>query len=145
MIGRVFLILIVIALGLWLYVRFAPQDAAQWHKLPNVSEPSDTATIGSFLAVRRMTAPADEVIAALDKIAMATPRTRRVAGQVDEEMVTYQTRSKLWGFPDHTTVGTQGDLLVVYGRLRFGRSDLEVNKARILTWLDALGPLTEAL
>lgn len=145
MIGRIVLILIVITLGLWIYVRFAPQDAAQWHKLPNVSEPSDTVSDGSFLAVRRMSAPAEEVLAALDAIAKATPRTRAVAGQPDDGMTTYQTRSKLWGFPDHTTVGTQGDLLVIYGRLRFGQSDLGVNRARILAWLDAAGPLTEAL
>lgn len=145
MIGRIFVILAVITLGVWLYVRFAPQQPAQWHKLPNVSGPSDTPAIGSFLAVRRMTAPAADVRTALGKIAMATPRTRVVAGQVADGMVTYQTRSRLWGFPDYTTIGTQGDLLIIHGRLRFGRSDLGVNKARIFAWLDALGPLTEPL
>ena len=59
----------------------------------------------------------------------------------------------MWGFPDYTTVsilpaGTfdnAGPLLMIDGRLRFGRSDLGVNKARIERWLTALGPLTVPL
>ncbi len=145
MTGRIFIIFVATVLGAWLYVRFAPQKSARWHMLPDVSGVGDTREVGSFLAARRMTAPAADVLTELDKIAMATSRTRVVAGQVAEGMVTYQTRSRLWGFPDYTTVGTQGDLLVVYGRLRFGQSDLGVNKARIFAWLDALGPLTEPL
>ena len=31
-----------------------------------------------------------------------------------------------------------GDVLKIYGRLRFGRSDLGVNKARVEGWLAAL-------
>ncbi|WP_108816025.1 DUF1499 domain-containing protein [Loktanella sp. Alg231-35] len=145
MINRIFLILIVITLGLWLFVRFAPQTVAQWHRLPNVEGPGDTSTTGGFLAVRKMTVPRQEVLAALDSVAGATPRTDVMAGSIAEGLITYQTRSKLWGFPDHTTIGTQGDLLIIHGRLRFGQSDLGVNKARIQAWLVALGPLTEPL
>jgi uncharacterized protein (DUF1499 family) len=68
-----------------------------------------------------------------------------LAGSAGEGMITFQTRSQLWGFPDHTTVAVQGDLLVIYGRLRFGKSDLGVNRARIAGWLETLGPLTEPL
>ena len=142
---RILIILIVILLGLMAYVRLAPTDVARWHKRPDAAAPGDTVETGGFRAVRRIKAPANEVLAALEQRALATPRTKLIAGSVAEGMVTFQSRSLLWGFPDHSTAAVEGDLLVIYGRLRFGRSDLGVNKARISEWLDTLGPLTETL
>nr|WP_286131079.1 DUF1499 domain-containing protein [Loktanella sp. 5RATIMAR09] len=138
-------ILAVLVVGLMAYVRFAPNDTARWHQMPDVTTPGDTEGAGSFLAVRRITAPAVDVLAMVEGRALATPRTRLLAGSVAEGMITFQTRSLLWGFPDHTTVAVQGDLLVIYGRLRFGQSDMGVNKARIESWLETLAPLTEPL
>lgn len=142
---RISIILAVLVLGLMAYVRFAPTDTAKWHRTPDATVPGDTRTAGSFLAVRRITAPAAEVLAAVEQRALAAPRTTLLAGSVGEGMITFLTRSAFWGFPDHTTVAVQDDLLVLYGRLRFGSSDLGVNKARIESWLETLGPLTEPL
>ena len=136
---------VAVVVALMAYVRLAPTDITKWHRLPNVTEPGDTAKEGSFLLVRRLAAPADQVLAALEQRALATPRTKLVAGSTQEGLITFQTRSLFWGFPDHTTAGVQGDLLVIYGRLRFGSSDMGVNKARIESWLETLGPLTEPL
>lgn len=140
----VFIIAAVALLILFLmaYVRLAPVDIARWHQTREVTGPGDTTRPASFEAVRRMTAPADQVLAAVAQQAMTTPRTILLAGSIEEGMMTYQTRSLLWGFPDYTTVSVQDDLLVLFGRARFGRSDMGVNKARISTWLEALGPLT---
>ena len=77
-------------------------------------------------------------LAALDSIIRDTPRTQVLAGSVDEGMITYVTRSRVFGFPDYTTVRQEGDMLEVYGRLRFGKSDLGVNAARIDGWLRQL-------
>ncbi|MDX8352115.1 DUF1499 domain-containing protein [Cognatiyoonia sp. IB215182] len=142
---RFLTVLIVLVLALMAYIRLAPTNAEKWYALPDVNEPGDTREEGGFLAVRRITAPADEVLTAVEQRALATPRTRLLRGNVAEGMITFQTRSLIWGFPDHTTVAVQGDLLVIYGRLRFGRSDLGVNKARIEGWLETLGPLTAPL
>ena len=146
---RIFLLIVaamaLLLLALMVYVRFAPTDVARWHQIRAVDQPGDRAGPASFTAVRRVTAPADAVLVAIEQRALATPRTRRLAGGADEGMITFQTRSLLWGFPDYTTVSVQGDLVVLFGRLRFGRSDLGVNKARIQSWLKALGPLTEPL
>lgn len=137
---------IVVALALMVaavtYVRLAPTDVARWHQLDQMAAPGDVAAPGGFLAARRITADAAQVLAAVDAIARATPRTRPIAGSVAEGMVTYQTRSLIWGFPDHTTVAVQGDLLVIHARLTFGQSDMGVNRARVRDWLDQLGPLT---
>lgn len=124
------------------YVRLAPTDVARWHQLDQIAVPGDQLAPGGFTAARRVTADPAQVLAALDAIALATPRTRPIAGSVAEGMVTYQTRSLIWGFPDHTTVAVQGDLLVIHARLTFGQSDMGVNRARVRDWLDQLGPLT---
>lgn len=124
-----FALLVVIAAGLG-YIRLAPSDAARWHALPE--DLSDQTLEGG--AMRRLTGD----LAALDAIIRATPRTTVLAGSVAEGMITYVTRSRVFGFPDYTTVRQTGDALEIYGRLRFGASDLGVNAVRIDGWLEAL-------
>ena len=141
---RIIGVLALLVLGAVAYVRLAPTDIARWHQLEQVDTPGDLAQAGGFRAARRINGDAADVLAALDRIALATPRTTRIAGSMAHGMVTYQTRSRLWGFPDHTTVAVQNDLLVIYGRLRFGGSDMGVNAARVRDWLARLGPLTAA-
>ncbi len=142
---RILAFLVVLVVALLAYIRLAPTNAERWHTLPDVAGPGDTVEEGGFLAVRRITAPAEEVLVAVEQRALATPRTKLLRGSATEGMITFQTRSLIMGFPDHTTVAVQGDLLVIYGRLRFGRSDMGVNRARIEAWLETLGPLTAPL
>ena len=127
--------------GLAAWVRLAPIDAAGYAVLPAVTGPGDTPGLRSFTAVRDLAAPPDRVLAALDAAALATPRTTRIAGSVAQERLTYMTRSAVWGFPDLTTAGIVDGRLVLHGRARFGKSDLGVNRARLLGWIAALGPL----
>ena len=141
---RALVVLGIVILGLMAYVRLAPTDAARWHQIAAVASAGDVMATGGFMAVRQITADPAQVLAAIDTIARATPRTRAIAGSVDAGMMTYQTRSLIWGFLDHTTVAMQGDLLVIHGRLTFGQADMGVNRARVLDWLDQLGPLTTA-
>jgi uncharacterized protein (DUF1499 family) len=77
-------------------------------------------------------------LAALDGIIRAEPRTQVLAGSVEAGMVTYVTRSRVFGFPDYTTVAQRGDDLAIHARLRYGQSDMGVNKARVERWLTAL-------
>lgn len=120
------------------YVRLAPSDPAQWHTDPAAGAAGDNAHVAR--AVLPM--PPAEALAALDAVAMAEPRTSRLAGSVDEGRITYVSRSRIWGFPDYTTVaaipGDGGTTLVLHARARFGRSDLGVNAARIGRWLASL-------
>ena len=115
------------------FIRLAPSDPLRWHQMPDTITDRDL----DGGAMRRV----DGDLAALDAIIRDTPRTRVLAGSVDEGMVTYITRSAVFGFPDYTTVRQAGAMLEIYGRLRFGRSDLGVNAARIDGWL---GRLAEA-
>ena len=142
---RIIALLLLLIVALIGYIRLSPTNAEKWHTLPDAAEPVDKSEDGGFLAIRRITAPAEEVLTALEQRALATPRTRLLRGSAAEGMITFQTRSLVMGFPDHTTVAVQGELLVIHGRLRFGRSDLGVNRARIAGWLETLGPLTERL
>lgn len=142
---RILYILVIIIVAVAGYVRFAPTDTARWHVVPEAADAGDTLEAGGFLAARQITASADAVLEAFEQEALATPRTTLIAGSAQQGLMTFQTRSRIWGFPDYTTVTVANDLLIVYGRLRFGGSDMGVNQARILNWLAALGPLTEPL
>lgn len=115
------------------YVRLAPTDVARWHKPADPQPIGDYPAEGSHMVVLEATA---QDFAALDAIIRSSPRTHVLAGSVEAGIVTYVTRSALWGFPDYTTVSLGEDgVMQVYGRLRFGRSDLGVNRKRIEGWL----------
>lgn len=126
-------IFIAALLALIAYVRFAPSDPADWHVMPEAVAERDLAG-----GVMRVVEVGDGGLGRLDAVARNWPRTRVLAGSVEAGMVTYVTRSALWGFPDYTTVRQAGDRLEIYARLRFGRSDFGVNRARVEAWLEAL-------
>ena len=107
-------------------IRFAPSDPARWHQ-PVQAETSRDMTGGAIRVLR--TGP--DALARVDAAARALPRTRVLAGSLDERRITYVTRSAAFGFPDYTTVEYADGLLKMHARLRFGRSDLGVNAERL--------------
>ncbi|MDO6589632.1 DUF1499 domain-containing protein [Loktanella sp. D2R18] len=142
---RIVLLFLVILIGLMGYVRLAPTRLDARHKAAVPTEVGDLQSTGGFQAARKIIAPTVDVLQAVEQRALATLRTRVIAGSVEDGTITFETRSALWGFPDYTTASVQGDLLVIAGHLRFGRSDMGVNKTRILGWITTLAPLTEPL
>lgn len=130
----VFWLIVAAILGSIAYVRFAPSDPAVWNTDPQVLSSQDLRD-----GVRRRFEGNDATMAVLERIILSTPRTEKLAGSIEEGRVTYVTRSKWMGFPDYTTVQRHEDVIELYARLRFGRSDLGVNKARVDGWLTDLG------
>ena len=141
------LVLLGLLLAAAAWVRLAPSDAERWHTDPLTAEPPG----GNGWLVRPAggdgeapveAIPPAELLRRLDAVALAEPRTRRIAGGPQEGRTTYRTRSRIWGFPDYTTVAAvaegQGARPVLLGRAHFGRSDLGVNRARIERWLAAV-------
>ncbi|MFV0515625.1 MAG: DUF1499 domain-containing protein [Jhaorihella sp.] len=124
------LAVVAVALG---YVRLAPDHAADWHVPPPAGENAGVAN-----GIVRIVRTGPDGLARLDAIVRATPRTRVLAGSVQDGMLTYVTRSALIGFPDYSTARQEGDRLVIWARQRFGRSDFGVNRRRVEGWLDAL-------
>jgi uncharacterized protein (DUF1499 family) len=125
-----------------LYVRLAPSDPARWHVAPLAEGPAGEVVVaGLNRATLRLGpeagAPAD-LLARLDAVALATPRTVRLAGSVEAGRITWITRSALWGFPDYTTAEVRPDGLAIEARSRFGQGDMGVNAARLRDWLARL-------
>lgn len=140
MVGKIILGLVGAVLLVAAFIRLAPSNPETWHVAPD-QEPHDFD--GSYHEVRVITGAPMDVFDRLDTIARAWPRTKVLAGSVDEGLVTYITRTKYWGFPDYTTVQVALDaddntVLSIHARLRFGRSDMGVNRARVRRWLKAL-------
>ncbi|MBY6134617.1 DUF1499 domain-containing protein [Leisingera sp. XS_AS12] len=112
------------------FIRLAPSDPLDWNTQPELSEDKEFQG-GVFRVVR--TGPGG--LERFHQIASSAPRTSVLAGGPQDGMVTYITRTQVLGFPDYTTAAQDGDLLKVYARLRFGRSDLGANRERINRWL----------
>lgn len=122
---------LVIAIGA--YIRLAPSDPARWHVAPRAEVNKDLKG-----GVVRVVEAGPDGLAKLDTIIRAAPRTSVLAGSVADGMITYVTRTKVFGFPDYTTVQQDEGILRINARLRFGRSDFGVNRDRVDGWLAAL-------
>lgn len=120
----------IIVIGFAAYVRLAPSDPARWHK------PLKFTTDRTFPGGVQKVVPGD--LAAFAAIALANGDTQVLSGDVQSGRITFITRSAIMGFPDYTTVQSDGANLRIFGRLRFGRSDMGVNGRRVAGWVAAL-------
>ena len=136
--------LLMIAVSGLIYIRSAPHNVGALHVVPPIGAHPDKPVIkqGSALFSQSVDTLPAEVLERLNEIALATKRTRILAGSVAEGMITYVTRSRGFGFPDYTTIHVTseaaGSRVTIYGRLRFGKSDFGVNRQRVSGWLQAL-------
>jgi hypothetical protein len=133
------------------YVRVAPSKAALWHN-PNVPVmgPGEYLADGAHLSQRPIEGDGFAQLAALDAIVRATARTSVLAGSVEDAKITYITRSRVFGFPDYTTVtlmqlpSTGMSTVQIYSRLRLGKFDMGVNRFRIENWISQWQPVRDA-
>jgi hypothetical protein len=138
---------VIVFLGLIAFVRLSPSDPAVWHV--DLAAPGFAPGNGQVFCIGpggRYTPaePMEAVLARLDAVALATPRTERLAGSVAEGRITWITRTALIGYPDYTTAEIMpGPGLCVFGRQRFGSKDWGVNAARIGGWMQAVLGLVE--
>ena len=126
-------IIVIVFLGLLAYVRLAPSDPAVWHVRPDVTGDKTFAK-----GATRVVPTGKDGLRRLAAVAEADPRTDRLAGSVEDGMITFITRSRTVGFPDYTTAVQDGETLKILARSRFGRKDLGVNAARVDRWIEAL-------
>lgn len=145
--------LVVAILGMDAFVRLAPSDPARWHgdplSAPGTGKPNSFRLIpeGMHAEAADGVAPtfsmtAGELALAFDRMALAQPRTRRLAGSPEAGAVTYVQRSRVFGFPDYISVRffdlpDGGSSLAIWSRARFGHGDMGVNRARVENWLAA--------
>ncbi len=144
------LLLLGLGLGFVFWVRGAKDDPEQWHVDP-LSATRDGKQNRYILRPDGETYQSPvfqmsvaELALAFDKVAMAAPRVSRLAGRAEDLWVTYVQRTGLMRYPDYISVKfietpDGAATLAIYSRSRFGRSDFGVNRARVKTWIDALG------
>ncbi|WP_375262731.1 DUF1499 domain-containing protein [Palleronia sp.] len=134
MLKIIFTTVAVAALGLGIWVRsIAPP--ARYHDRFAVPE-ADTQTEGGFIAVRRTD---EKGFARLVETIAATPRSGRLAGQVEDGHVSFVTRTRIMGFPDVTNVLRTEKGVAIRGHLVVGKGDMGVNRRRIERWLRDAG------
>lgn len=142
-------LILIVAAGAMAFVRLAPVDPALWHIALNprpqdIASPSPdkitTLPNGGYIDLIATPDQTQALLARLDSIALASPRTRRIAGSAETGRITWESRSLIWGFPDYTTAEATLQGVTLFARQRFGKGDLGVNAARISGWIAALGP-----
>lgn len=139
MILRIALALLILAVvGFAAWVRLAPLPVDRFHRMAAAQAEGDWPEPGGFEAVRQVPAP-QATLAELTRLAEATPRTTRLEGAPEEGLVTFVTRSRIWGFPDISNIWIEGDRIHIRAHLVFGRSDFGVNRARVEGWLARAG------
>lgn len=143
--GLIVALALCLLIGVQSLIRLAPSDPAVWHVDPALVVVPETPNHWLLRAdgdapPLLLPLPPDQAAARLEAVALATPRTERLAGQGAH--VTYITRSRFWGFPDYTSVKIAavptGSALVIFARARFGSSDLGVNRKRVEGWIAQL-------
>ena len=139
-------VVLAVLTGAALWIRLVPSDPARWHVDPGMIAVTDCAQLTTTGTLARVSclhrSETVALLAALDGIALETPRTIRLAGSAETGRITWVTRSFLWGFPDYTTAQAvqtpEGTRLDIVARLRFGGYDRGVNGARLRVWLARL-------
>ncbi len=143
-------LLLMVALSGLVYIRLAPDDVALVHVAPPSGATPESPVIGqgSALFVADFNADPQKMWQMVQQVILSTPRTKYLAGSAEGGMITYVTRSLVFGFPDYTTVtvtqNEQGSRVTLFGRLRYGRSDFGVNAKRLRGWVKALEALDQA-
>lgn len=158
MVGYLAIGLLIAVVAFAAYVRLAPSDPAIWHADPSAGlaeaggpvsrlgeEPQLATTLNSARVVVEMQGQDRLALARLEEVALATPRTTRLAGSPEEGRITWVTRSALWGFPDYTTAqaittDVATSEVTILARSRFGQGDMGVNAARLRDWLARVNP-----
>ena len=130
-------------------MRLADMPAGRWHADPDTAmrsgDPNDylVGPGGDRPSLRVEQAPI-ELARMVDAVALAEPRTVRIAGRPEDGWTTYVQRSALMGFPDAISVKVvpdgAGARLSIWSRSRFGKGDMGVNRRRVERWLAALRP-----
>ena len=140
------LLLAVAAVGALVYVRAAP-SGPRWHVDPAVDGRSGPGrwllADGGDAPALRLPVPPGEALATFDAVALAQG-AERLVWTPEEGRATYVVRSRVLGFPDYVSVSVAPEgtdaRLSAYSRLRFGRDDLGVNRARLEDWTGPLAP-----
>ena len=138
------------ALGALVYVRAAP-SGEEWHVDPEADGRSGPGrwlvAAGGDAAALRLPVPPADALAAFDAVARSQGADRLV-WRPEEGRATYVDRSRMLGFPDYVSVKAapegEGARLSAYSRLRFGRDDFGVNRARLEDWTARLRAALEA-
>lgn len=134
------IVVVLLIVALMAYIRLTPLPAARFHKRgPDKTVGEQVVPIG-FEVVLPLTDDPQAQLAALDRIILNSPRTRRLAGSLADGHLSYVSRTAFWGFPDITNVWIGANGVHIRGRQRFGGKDFGVNATRIRGWVARLSP-----
>lgn len=138
-------LILLLAVLVLAYVRFAPSDVGTWQQDPgnakSTGKPNEYRLIGDTAPIFDVSEA--ELTTLLTGFLSEQPRITMLSKSPDMHLLTYIQRSLIMGYPDYITtkislIGENQSKLEVYSRSRFGYSDLGVNKMRVDQWVAAI-------
>lgn len=148
MILKIFGLIGLLILGLAVWIRLSPVSVDRFHQDPETAERPSVPGHVLMRAGGDMEPASFEMDRAtladrLEAVILDTPRTVKLAGDLQSGFASYVTRSALIGFPDIASVkvisaddGTSQ--IIILSRLRFGQRDFGVNRAKLEDWISRL-------
>ncbi|MGG7566406.1 DUF1499 domain-containing protein [Rhodovulum sp. DZ06] len=138
-----------VALGLAVRVRTAPDRVADWHVDPvegaRTGKPNDV-LVGPMAGADRPAptwdASPEMLMHSFSMVAEGAENTTLLAGSEQALHATWIQRTPLMAFPDYISVralpAEGGATLAIWSRSRYGHSDLGVNARRVADWIAAV-------
>lgn len=139
--------LCVAVVGVMAWARLAPHDVARFHQEVRAENQTtfDVKKIGVLAVTDAYPESPQVVMQRFVDIALNSPRTKVLAGSVEDGRITLVTRTLFWGFADYSTIEsvqtTEGTRLKIFARMRFDGSDWGVNAKRVEGWLKAFSDI----
>lgn len=149
-VGRLIVTLAIVAAivvaGVALWVRVAPLDPVAFHAEPLAAGAGNSQWLvrpeGGDAAAPVFPDDPVSLMARVEALALAEPRTTVLAGRPEDAWMTFVQRSLLMGYPDIVSVraipAEGGSTLAIWSRSRYGDYDWGVNRTRVERWLAAL-------
>ena len=128
------------------YIRFSKPNKSLWHIDPESISRNDLRN--SYLSNSKNNnnhqylLSTNRLYLLLNEI-MLEDNCKKVFGNIEENLITYVCRSKVFGFPDYISLSfysldEERTSLAIFSRSRFGVYDFGKNKNRIVRWVGKL-------
>jgi uncharacterized protein (DUF1499 family) len=143
---KILLICALICFLFFAYIRFSKVDKNIWHLDPDIitlkNESNSFLLQSDIREAETFNIDVNFLFNTLNNI-IINDNCEKIFGNINQGLVTYVCRSKVFGFPDYVsisfkTVDVKRSSISIFSRSRFGRYDFGKNKQRVQKWLTEL-------
>lgn len=143
---KVIILCVLICLLFFAYIRLSKVDKNIWHVDPDIiifnNENNSFLLHSNIIRTETFNIDVNFLFNTLNNI-IINDNCEKIFGDINQGLVTYVCRSKVFGFPDYVSISFKAvdvkrSTIGIFSRSRFGRYDFGKNKQRVQKWLTEL-------